>query len=99
MGKLEGKIALPLRAAIAASVPCDRESRFVREGAYVFITGRRKAELDAAAEGDQEEMSPAFKETCRTSPISIASLHKSSERRASSILCLRRCRCRPLWQQ
>ena len=47
MGKLEGKIALVTGGNSGISLATARQ--FVREGAYVFITGRRKAELDAAA--------------------------------------------------
>jgi NADP-dependent 3-hydroxy acid dehydrogenase YdfG len=41
-GKLDGKIAVSSGIGPAAA------RRFVRGGAYVFITGRRQAELDRA---------------------------------------------------
>jgi NAD(P)-dependent dehydrogenase (short-subunit alcohol dehydrogenase family) len=47
MGKLEGKIALVTGANSGIGLATAR--RFVSEGAYVFITGRRDAELTAAA--------------------------------------------------
>jgi len=47
MGKLEGKIALVTGASSGIGLATAR--RFVSEGAYVFITGRRDAELTAAA--------------------------------------------------
>ncbi len=46
-GKLEGKIALITGGT--AGIGLATAQRFVKEGAYVFITGRREAELNAAA--------------------------------------------------
>jgi NAD(P)-dependent dehydrogenase (short-subunit alcohol dehydrogenase family) len=45
-GKLEGKVAVVTGGNSGIGLATAR--RFVAEGAYVFITGRRKAELDAA---------------------------------------------------
>ncbi len=47
MGKLEGKIALVTGAN--SGIGLATAKRFVSEGAYVFITGRRDTELAAAA--------------------------------------------------
>jgi NAD(P)-dependent dehydrogenase (short-subunit alcohol dehydrogenase family) len=46
MGKLEGKIALVTGGN--SGIGLATAKRFVNEGAYVFITGRREAELTAA---------------------------------------------------
>src|ERR1700681_2772758 len=46
MGKLAGKIALVSGASSGIGLATAKE--FVKEGAYVFITGRRDSELAAA---------------------------------------------------
>jgi NAD(P)-dependent dehydrogenase (short-subunit alcohol dehydrogenase family) len=46
MGKLEGKVALITGGNSGIGLAAAK--RFVDEGAYVFVTGRREAELDAA---------------------------------------------------
>jgi NAD(P)-dependent dehydrogenase (short-subunit alcohol dehydrogenase family) len=48
MKKLEGKVAVVTGGT--SGIGLATAQRFVAEGAYVFITGRRQAELDAAVE-------------------------------------------------
>jgi len=49
MGKLDGKIALITGGSSGIGLAAAK--RFVAEGAYVFITGRREVELASAAKG------------------------------------------------
>jgi NAD(P)-dependent dehydrogenase (short-subunit alcohol dehydrogenase family) len=46
MGALEGKVAVITGGN--SGIGLATAQRFVKEGAYVFITGRRQAELDKA---------------------------------------------------
>jgi NAD(P)-dependent dehydrogenase (short-subunit alcohol dehydrogenase family) len=46
MNKLEGKVAIITGGT--SGIGLATAQRFVSEGAYVFITGRRQTELDAA---------------------------------------------------
>jgi len=53
MGKLEGKIALITGGT--SGIGLATAKHFVREGAFVFITGRRQPELDAAVKELEEK--------------------------------------------
>jgi NADP-dependent 3-hydroxy acid dehydrogenase YdfG len=46
MGKLEGKVAVITGGS--SGLALESAKRFVEEGAYVFITGRRREALDEA---------------------------------------------------
>jgi NAD(P)-dependent dehydrogenase (short-subunit alcohol dehydrogenase family) len=54
MGKLDGKIALITGGN--SGIGLATAKRFVSEGAYVFVTGRRDAELSAAVKEIQENV-------------------------------------------
>ena len=50
LGKLKGKVAVITGGTTGIGLAAAK--LFVREGAYVFITGRRRNELDEAVKGD-----------------------------------------------
>ena len=53
MGKLEGKVAVITGGS--SGIGLATAQRFVSEGAYVFITGRRQTELDKAVNADWQK--------------------------------------------
>jgi NAD(P)-dependent dehydrogenase (short-subunit alcohol dehydrogenase family) len=72
MGKLDGKVALVTGGNSGIGLATAKQ--FVHEGAYVFITGRRGAELAAAVKeigrnvtgvgGDVSNVADRFKDKC-----------------------------------
>ena len=57
-GKLEGKIAVITGGNSGIGLATAKQ--FVDEGAYVFITGRRQTELDAAVKEDRQKAKIAY---------------------------------------
>src|SRR5258707_13488337 len=86
MGKLEGKIALI--TSINDAIGLAAAKRFVNEGAYVFIAGRRAPELIAAIESLGSNVTDAHVDVSNL-VISIVCSHRSSRKRAGSTLFFR----------
>src|SRR5258705_11397925 len=61
--------------------------RFAREGATVYVTGRRQAELDAALQ-EIGRSARLYRVTSRAWPTWIASIHNSLRLKVISIFCL-----------
>lgn len=59
MGKFEGKIALVTGGT--SGIGLATAQKFVNEGAYVYITGRRQNELDKAVNQIGKNVNPMFK--------------------------------------
>ena len=70
---LEGKTAVITGGT--SGIGLATAKRFVAEGAYVFITGRRQKELDEAVT-KSGAMSLAFRATSPTWPILIVCMHR-----------------------
>jgi len=70
MSKLEGKVAVITGGN--SGIGLATAQRFVAEGAYVFITGRRQSELDAAVKQIGKSVNTARSIRRREStPISV----------------------------
>jgi NAD(P)-dependent dehydrogenase (short-subunit alcohol dehydrogenase family) len=67
VGKLEGKIALVTGGSTGIGLATAK--RFVAEGAYVFITGRRELELTAAAAEIGENVAAVKGDVAKTSDL------------------------------
>jgi NAD(P)-dependent dehydrogenase (short-subunit alcohol dehydrogenase family) len=67
MGKLDGKIAVVTGGS--SGIGLATAKRFVADGAYVFITGRRKNELDAAVADIGENISAVQADVSKLSDL------------------------------
>jgi hypothetical protein len=81
LGKLKGKVAVITGGTTGIGLAAAK--LFVGEGAYVFITGRRRNELDEAVKESAAILS-AFREMLPNWPTWIVST-RSSRRRDESI--------------
>ena len=93
MGKLDGKVAVVTGGNSGIGLATVR--RFALEGAHVFITGRRKAELDAAVkalgprvtgvQGDVAVLADSIGSTWSSRSSRAGSTSSSSTRAAASL--------------
>ena len=93
-GKLEGRIALVTGGT--SGIGLATAKRFVAEGAYVFITGRREKELASAVKSIGESVTGVQGDVSRTSLTSIASSNEIRREKGKARYCLRQCRRRKI---
>ena len=84
MGKLEGKIALVTGGS--SGIGLATAKRFVSEGAFVFITGRREADLAAAVKEIGNNVAGVQSDTANLGDLDRL-FARIKRRRASSISC------------
>ena len=87
MGKLEGKVAVITGGS--SGMALESAKRFVEEGAYVFITGRRQEALDEAVKLIGRNVSGVRGDASNPSMTSTVCSTQSSGKRARSTFCLR----------
>ena len=83
MGKLEGKVAVVTGGN--SGIGLATAQRFVKEGAQVFITGRRQTELDKAVKAIVKNVTGVQGDVA-TLQTSIGCTRRSSKRQATLIL-------------
>ena len=86
MGKLEGKVAVITGGSSGLALESAR--RFVEEGAYVFITGRRQEQLDDAVKLIGRNVTGVRGDASNLDDLAVCST-QSSGKRARSTFCLR----------
>ena len=82
MPRLQGKVAVITGGSSGLGLATAQ--RYVREGAFVYLTGRRQNDLDMAAALIGDGVTPVRGDV-QNSVISIASMKESSKRRGRSI--------------
>ena len=86
MGKLEGKVAVITGGSSGMALASAK--RFVEEGAYVFITGRRQEQLDEAVKVIGRNVTGVRGDAANLDDLTASSI-RSSGRRARSTSCSR----------
>jgi NAD(P)-dependent dehydrogenase (short-subunit alcohol dehydrogenase family) len=86
MGKLEGKVAVITGGS--SGLALESAKRFVEEGAYVFITGRRQEALDEAVKLIGRNVTGVRGDASNLDDLDVCST-QSSGKRTRSTSCLR----------
>ena len=83
-GKLAGKIAVVTGGTTGIGLATAR--RFVAEGAYVYVTGRRRRELDAAVAAIGEHVTGVQADSSKLDDLDRLFAQVASERRRIDVL-------------
>ena len=86
MGKLNGKVAVITGGSSGMALASAK--RFVEEGAYVFITGRRQEQLDEAVKLIGRNVTGVRGDAANLDDLDVCSI-RSSGKRARSTSCSR----------